>query len=811
MLSALFGLLGAILFALLPLDSLLNLLKALNVILLGLEKAFSFLVLLRLFNLSSVLGFDGGKLLGATKHDASGKLGARALHSRQASLFGAFSLPLGTVLRSLGDLLIGVVLFIVHGSALVRLFDERDAFFALGALQVIHSLGQARELALLLLASLDLLLNGALHDGTLVENHTLFNLDRSLLTSALGLFGEQFESLLLLLFFHFSSDARLLASAALLFKSLRLVLFVLALSSDAARFFFLFTLRSGTFSLFLASFNDNLASQGALVLSLNGGAQFGAQRASAGARRNLGSNLVHTLLQESGSARQVVLDEARLEAITNKLHRARFVVDADRDVVAANRLHEDALHLVVRHKRNRLGQGINLHRFEHLGLLVHHANDTEGSESRQEGVEVKGRNRGGFADFNRRTLERVEQDVGALAKVKRRKARLHERVQLSHIVVNLLEQATALDFSRQKFARQHFADVARTFDLVAEQARHARVALVRVIHRQLAQHRLFDIRSDAHARQDNTRGERTLIFRRQVAVVHFTDGVELHPRVRVVKVILANPENFRQLGKVQRHHLRLGRASEHEHQTVNVFDGTESLLPHLERGGCFELFKAHLHVEVLRLWKTQIRSIAHILVLDHVVQVRAEQVAHASKLSRTLVLEAKLESLLGNHGVKSLELVVVAQDIHQVSVRFPQKLEPRRHGFLLRRLSVGIDAVRLHHERFRGKLSLEINLGVERAAKLFLRRLSLFRRQLEKPLDHLFEGLNIHQQARVTVLHDAILTQSRLFKLNTKLDVLEHHLFERFSPLSVASARDDLVQRLQRRLLLPDVDQLLLK
>ena len=146
--------------------------------------------------------------------------------------------------------------------------------------------------------------------------------------------------------------------------------------------------------------------------------------------------------------------------------------------------------------------------------------------------------------------------------------------------------------------------------------------------------------------------------------------------------------------------------------------------------------------------------------------MRSEQVAHPSELGRPLMLEAKLERILDNLGVERLELVVVAQNIEQVAIGVPQKLKPRGHRLLLCRLVFRVRLVRLHQQRLRGKRSVEIDARIERRTKLLLRFFRPFRRQSQVPRHHLLERLHVHQQTRVPVLHQTVLTQPSLFQLN---------------------------------------------
>ena len=100
---------------------------------------------------------------------------------------------------------------------LIRGFDERNLFLALGSLKVIHLLRETVELALHVLSLLDLLLDGVLHEATLVDLLTLLELDLKTLlafteslVTLLRLCNKR-ESFLLLLLFHLLKDAFLLA------------------------------------------------------------------------------------------------------------------------------------------------------------------------------------------------------------------------------------------------------------------------------------------------------------------------------------------------------------------------------------------------------------------------------------------------------------------------------------------------------------------------------------------------------------------------------------------------------------------------
>ena len=157
---------------------------------------------------------------------------------------------------------------------------------------------------------------------------------------------------------------------------------MLALRGDALSLFLLFLLSGGALGFLLAALDDHLARQRTLVFGLDGGAQFGTEYTSADIGGCLGRELAHAFLQKTSGAREVRLDETRLEAIADKVHRSSLVVDSNGNVITSNRLYENTLDFVIRHERHGGFQRIKLHRLEHLGLLVHHANNAERSQSR---------------------------------------------------------------------------------------------------------------------------------------------------------------------------------------------------------------------------------------------------------------------------------------------------------------------------------------------------------------------------------------------------------------------------------------------
>ena len=247
---------------------------------------------------------------------------------------------------------------------------------------------------------------------------------------------------------------------------------------------------------------------------------------------------------------------------------------------------------------------------------------------------------------------------------------------------------------------------------------------------------------------------------------------------------------------------------------MDVLNGAERLLPQFKLCRSLELFKPSLEVVLLGLGEGQIGPVALVAVLHQVRQVVAKNLTQAAELGGALVGDAEGKRAVRRHGVQGLQLVVVAQNFENSAVRLPEELEPGRHGFAVRAILFALRRDGFEHKVLRGVFSLEIadREGgiVRRRSRSSLRRFSLLRRKLEEVFDHLFERLNIHLLAHDPVLDQTIFREPSLFELDAQLDVLEHDLLKHLLPRAVALGGDHIVECLQRRVGLTDVDQLLL-
>ena len=110
---------------------------------------------------------------------------------------------------------------------------------------------------------------------------------------------------------------------------------------------------------------------------------------------------------------------------------------------------------------------------------------------------------------------------------------------------------------------------------------------------------------------------------------------------------------------------------------MDVLNRAERLLPQLELHGGLELLEPGLEVVVLRLGQGHVRAITLVAVLLKVGQVVAQDLAETAELGGALVSHAEVKRAVGRHGVKPLQLVVVAQNLEDGTVGLPQELEPR--------------------------------------------------------------------------------------------------------------------------------------
>ena len=712
-----------------------------------------------------------------------------------------------------------VKLFVFDHLDLVRRLDERNLLLALGALEVIHAFREAHELALHLLPLLDLLLDSVFHEGALVELLAFFELNLKALLALVAFLrlGEKSESLLLFLLFHLLADAHSLASAALLFETLRFGLLVQALRGDAGFFEDALLLLQDALLFLLAALDDDLAREGHLVLVLDLGEKLGGVRPRRQRRGgSFGVHHLHALLELLRHRNEVVLDVVTLQLIALESHALVLVVEANGDSAALGGVDEDAFHLGKFQEGDNLLEGLKFHRLVHLGRLLQHAHDGQAAHAGKELRELDRGNGARGRKLHGLRTEGGEHRLRVLAHVKRMELLLEQRPNLTRLRGHEGKNTLGDELVEQSLAGEHLAGITFGIQGVPEKSGHAHVTLLCVVEL-LVGGRSGGARlvgRDRHGREEHRRGHRLEILRSQVTVVRLAQVEQLVPSVGVVQVVLRHPEHLGELGKVRRHHLGIGRPLQDDAQAVDVLDGAERLLPQLKLRRGLQLLKSGLEVVLLGLGERQIGPVALVAVLHQVRQVVAQNLAQTAELGGALVGDAEGKRAVSRHGVQRLELVVVTQNFEDRAVRFPKELEPGRHSLAVRAILFALHRDRLEHQVLGRVLSLEIAHReggvVGRRGRSSLRRLGLLRRELKEVLDHLLERLNVHLLAHDPVLDQTILREAPFLQLDAQLDVLEHDLLKHLLPCAVALRGDHIVESLKRRVRLTDVDQLLL-
>ena len=419
------------------------------------------------------------KLLRAACNDGLGKRLLLVGHLAQTLLLLDVGLPGLAMLFGVLLLHLVVELLVLCHLDLVGRLDKRDLFLALGALEVVHHLCQAHKLALHVLTLLDLLLDGILHEAALVDLLALLELDLEALLALVALlrFGQEGESLLLLLFLHLLADTSLLTSAALLLETLRLALFVLTLGSKASLLELLLLLLKDTLLLLLAALDDDLASKSKLVLALDLREKLrGVGRGSRGG--GLGIHQLDRVTELLCHRNEVVLDVVALELITLEPDTLVLMVEAHRNCATLGSIHENALDLRELHKWDHLLKRFKLHGLVHLGGLLQHANNGEAAHARKEHVELDGGDGTRGRELHRLGVERGEHGLGVLAHVQWVELLLEEGPHLASLSGHQGENALGDELVEERLAGEQLARVPLGVEGVAQQRGHAYIALL---------------------------------------------------------------------------------------------------------------------------------------------------------------------------------------------------------------------------------------------------------------------------------------------------------------------------------------------
>ena len=576
----------------------------------------------------------------------------------------------------------GVVLLVLSHLKLVSRLDKRDLLLTLGALKVVHGLGQTLKLAFHILTLLDLLLDGILHEAALVELLALLELDLDLLAlAALLRLGEEGEGLLLLLLLHLLANAGLFAETTFFFETLSLRSLVLALQGNTSLLGYPLLLLKDAFRLLLAALDDNLARKSKLVLNLNLGQQLsgvGLGRRSS-SRRFIGVNHLDAVAQLLSHEHKVVLDAVALELVALEANALVLVVKTRRDSSALRAVNKNTLDLSEFQERHHLLKRLKLHGLINLGRLLQHADNGEVAHLRQELTEGERRDGTGRGELDGLSVHGSKHLLGMLAEVQGMEFLLKQSVQLAGLGGHEGQDTLGDELGKQRLAGEHLARITLGVEGVTEQGRHADVTFLGVLDLLVRSTRRCArfVGRDGDRGEQHRRSHSLQVLWCEVAVVSLAQVEELVPGVRVIEVILRHPEDLRELGVVRRHHPRVGRFLQDERQAVDVLNRAERLLPQLELRGGLELLEPGLEVVVLRLGQGHVRAITLVAVLLKVGQVVAQDLAETAELGGALVSHAEVKRAVGRHGVEPLQLVVVAQNLEDGTVRLPQELEPR--------------------------------------------------------------------------------------------------------------------------------------
>lgn len=188
----------------------------------------------------------------------------------------------------------------------------------------------------------------------------------------------------------------------------------------------------------------------------------------------------------------------------------------------------------------------------------------------------------------------------------------------------------------------------------------------------------------------------------------------------------------------------------------------------------------------------------------------AQQLAETAHLGGALVLDAERKGLLRRLGVERLELDLRAQNLEDGAVCFPHELEPRRHGLALGASSGVVAGHRREQDRLRRLVRVQVAherlrdvLGAHhRGGRVGVH----LRHQMA---EHVLEGADVDLLADNAVLDQAVLGHPALLERDADVEVLGDHLLDHRRPRAVPLGREHVMQRVERGLLLTDVQQLL--
>ncbi len=143
------------------------------------------------------------------------------------------------------------------------------------------------------------------------------------------------------------------------------------------------------------------------------------------------------------------------------------------------------------------------------------------------------------------------------------------------------------------------------------------------------------------------------------------------------EVVVRDHKDTGELLVVVSHHGGARSLLGHGEEVMDVLDGAEGLLPELELDGGIELGKGGVEVTLKGVLVGEVDGMGVVRVTGNVLEMLSEHFAETTELGLALVLEAELESLVGDLLVGHFETSIVAKDVESSAVGLPEELEPR--------------------------------------------------------------------------------------------------------------------------------------
>mmetsp|Transcript_7494 Transcript_7494/g.16260 ORF Transcript_7494/g.16260 Transcript_7494/m.16260 type:complete len:227 (+) Transcript_7494:2890-3570(+) len=173
----------------------------------------------------------------------------------------------------------------------------------------------------------------------------------------------------------------------------------------------------------------------------------------------------------------------------------------------------------------------------------------------------------------------------------------------------------------------------------------------------------------------------------------------------------------------------------------------------------------------------------------------------------TLVLQAEGKCLVCSHGIQGLQLGIRTKDLQHTAVGLPQEPEPGCHQLPVRAILALLLADIAEHNVLRRSILLQILDINSYSCSLGLGLLCFLAGFPEVILDDLLQAVDVNLLTHVSVRHESLLGVVTLLHLHSQVNVLEHDALICLGPSPVLLAGYDVVQGLERSLLLAHILQ----